>query len=120
MIESPILPARTAASTRPDAPAERSAAEWLVGRITLVRARDRIDAELRRVALDVEGRCEHDELDAASKLLLLRVTERAIEATLDPLVASFADALGRGIDGLPADLRDRLTRADARRDIGWD
>src|SRR5487761_2665477 len=66
------------------------------------------------------GRCEHDELDTASKLLLRRVTERAIESTLEPLTTTFAAALERGIDGLPDELRDRLTRAEARRDIGWD
>lgn len=108
MIESPVLPAQT------------NVAEWVDCRFALVRAKDRIDGELRRVALDIVGRCEHDELDSASKLLLRRVTERAIESTLDPLTASFAASLARGIDGLPAALRDRLTRAEARRDIGWD
>jgi hypothetical protein len=48
------------------------------------------------------------------------VTENAIDSTLEPLTASFAAALERGIDGLPDELRDRLTRTEARRDIGWD
>jgi hypothetical protein len=104
----------------PVAPTQDDVAEWLDSRLALVRARDRIDEELRRVALDVVGRCEHDELDAASKLLLRHVTERAIESTLELLTAGFAAALERGIDGLPEELRDRLTRAEARRDIGWD
>jgi len=108
MIESPV------------APAPNHVAEWLDSRLALVRAKDRIDGELRRVALDVVGRCEHDELDPTSKLLLRRVTERAIEATLEPFTANFAAALERGIDGLPDELRNRLTRAEARRDIGWD
>ncbi len=108
MIESPVV-------SSPE-----DVAEWLDSRLALVRAKDRIDGELRRVALDVVGRCEHDELDTASKLLLRRVTERAIESTLEPLTTSFAAALERGIDGLPDELRDRLTRAEARRDIGWD
>jgi hypothetical protein len=108
MIESPVLPAPT------------TVAELVENRLALVRARDRIDGELRRVALDIVGHCEHDELDPTSKLLLRRVTERAIESTLEPLTASFAASLARGIDGLPDELRDRLTRAEARRDIGWD
>jgi hypothetical protein len=120
MIETPILRARKTVPAPPTVPARTTAAEWLDSRLALVRARDRIDGELRRVALDVEGRWEHDELDPASKLLLRRVTERAIESTLEPLIASFAAALARGIDGLPDELRDRLTRAEARRDIGWD
>jgi hypothetical protein len=95
-------------------------AEWLDSRLALVRAKDRIDGELRLVALDVVGRCEHDELDPTSKLLLRRVTERAIESTLEPLTVTFAAALERGIDGLPEALRHRLTRAEARRDLGWD
>ena len=78
------------------------------------------DHELRRISLDVVGRCEHDELDPASKLLLRRVTERAIAETLDPLAAGFAAALARGIEGLPPELRYRLTLAEERRDIGWD
>jgi hypothetical protein len=95
-------------------------AEWLDSCLALVRAKDRIDGELRLVALDVVGRCEHDELDPTSKLLLRRVTERAIESTLEPLTVTFAAALERGIDGLPEALRHRLTRAEARRDLGWD
>jgi len=102
------------------APIQDDVADWLDNRLARVRARDRIDGELRRVALDVVGRCEHDELDPASKLRLRRVTEHAIESTLEPLIASFAAALERGIDGLPDELRDRLTRTEARRDIGWD
>jgi hypothetical protein len=120
MTETSILHHRTAAPARVTVPARTPAAEWLESRLALVRARERIDRELRRIALDVVGRCEHDELDPAAKLLLRRVTERAIETTLDPLAAGFTAALARGIDGLPAELRDRLTRAEARRDIGWD
>lgn len=108
MIESPVAPAPIETAT------------WLHGRLAVVRARDRIDAELRRVALDVVGHGEHDELDPTSKLLLHRATERAIESALAPLVATFASALERGIDGLPRELRDHLMRAEARRDIGWD
>jgi len=113
MIETPVR-------SGPASSAPANVAEWLASRLALVRARDRIDEELRRVTLDVVGRCEHDELDQASKLLLRRVTERAIESTLEPLTATFAAALERGIGGLPAELRDRLTRAQVRRDIGWD
>ena len=120
MTETSILHHRTAAPARVTVPARTPAAEWLESRLALVRARERMDRELRRIALDVVGRCEHDELDLAAKLLLRRVTERAIETTLDPLAAGFTAALARGIDGLPAELRDRLTRAEARRDIGWD
>src|SRR5664280_1646375 len=102
------------------APIQDDVADWLDSRLARVRARDRIDHELRRISLDVVGRCEHDELDPASKLLLRRVTERAITETLDPLAAGFAAALARGIEGLPPELRYRLTLAEERRDIGWD
>jgi len=120
MTESSILHHRSAAQARVPVPVRTPAAEWLEARLALVRARERMDREFRRIALDVVGRCEHDELDPAAKLLLRRVTERAIDATLEPATAVFGAALARGIEGLPAELRDRLTRAEARRDMGWD
>lgn len=120
MTESPMLPTRLAVPAKVPAAARTVAGDWLDRRLALVRARDRVDRELRRISLDVVGRCEHDELDPASKLLLRRVTERAIDATLDPLVTRFAEALARGIEGLPPELRYRLTRAEERRNIGWD
>lgn len=130
MMEVRSHPARAAAAQgnvgvcamieSPSRPTSITVAEWLASRLELVRATDRIHGELRRVALDVVGRCEHDELDPVSKLLLRRVTEGAIESALEPLTDTFAAALQRGIAELPADLRDRLTRAEARRDIGWD
>jgi hypothetical protein len=119
MNQTPILPVRPTVASQPTVEA-RPTADWLDRRLALVRAGDRIEAELRRVALDVVGRCEHDELDTASKRRLLRVTEQAIEATLEPLTAAFATALARGLDELPEELRDRLTRAEARRDLGLD
>ena len=120
MTESPLSSTHHASPARLPAAARTAAADWLDNRLAIVRARDRIDHELRRISLDVVGRCEHDELDPASKLLLRRVTERAIAETLDPLAAGFAAALARGIEGLPPELRYRLTLAEERRDIGWD
>ena len=115
-----IFHPRSAAPARVTRPTRHRVADWLDNRLAIVRARDRIDRELRRISLDVVGRCEHDELDPASKLLLRRVTERAIAETFDPLAAGFAAALARGIEGLPPKLRYRLTLAEERRDIGWD
>lgn len=84
------------------------------------RGRERLEADMRRVARDLVGHCEHDELDAASKLLLRRIMDAAVETASEAMMERFVAELGRGIAGLPEPLRARLRRADERRQIGWD
>jgi hypothetical protein len=84
------------------------------------RGRERLEADMRRVARDVVGNCEHDELDSGSKLLLRRITDAAVEAASDAMVERFVAELGRGIAGLPEPLRAHLVRAVEHSEVGWD
>ncbi|MEI8332659.1 MAG: hypothetical protein WCH74_02220 [Chloroflexota bacterium] len=97
-----------------------SLANRLERRLDVVHGRDRISAEFHRLAIDVVGRAEHDELDPAAKALLHHAMERAILRTeidvADRFIRELADALAE----TPDDLFDRLARAEIRRDLGLD
>ncbi len=89
-------------------------------RLDLVHGRDRLTAELHRLAVDVVGRAEHDEIGPEDKARLHRAMALAVERTeaevADRLVHELADALAEA----PDDLFLRLARAELRRDFGLD
>ncbi len=95
-------------------------AERIETRFRRAGGRERLQTELRQLATDVVGHCEHDELDQETKELLRRVTDAAVAASFEPLVARFTAELSRGVAGLPEPVRDRLLQAERRRLLGWD
>ncbi len=95
-------------------------ADRLGRRLDAMHGRDRISAEFHRLAIDVVGRAEHDELDAAAKALLHRAMERAIFRTETDIADRFIHELADALAETPDDLFDRLARAELRRDMGLD
>lgn len=89
-------------------------------RLDLVHGRDRLSAELHRLAVDIVGRAEHDEIGPEDKAQLHRAMALAVarteEEVADRFVHELADALGETSD----DLLVRLARAELRRDLGLD
>lgn len=89
-------------------------------RLELVHGRDRLTAELHRLAVDVVGRAEHDEIGPEDKARLHRAMALAVARTerevADRLVHELADALAEA----PDDLFLRLASAEVRRDLGLD
>lgn len=80
----------------------------------------RVRAQLHEVAIDVVGRCEHDELSAVEKELLDEAMAIAVdEATVD-LLERFEAALDAQLRSVPPQLRNRLFRALARASLGVD
>ena len=94
--------------------------ERIERRFELIGGREHLRGELQRLAIDLVGRCEHDELDPASRQLLGREIEAAVAASIEPLVARFSAELARGFVRLPDELQERLVRAEVRREMGLD
>jgi hypothetical protein len=89
-------------------------------RLDAVYGRDRLCAELRRLAVDVVGRAEHDELDPVSKARLHDAMEIAVHRTEADVVERFVHELAVALEQTPDDLFARLARAETRRDMGLD
>jgi hypothetical protein len=80
----------------------------------------RLESELRRLAIDVIGRTDPDELPGPCRDAVLRMTRAAVAASVEPLVARFVSELARGVATLPEDVQDCLAQAARRRDMGYD
>jgi hypothetical protein len=97
-----------------------SLANRLERRLDAVHGRDRITAEFHRLAIDVVGRAEHDELDPAAKALLHHAMERAVNRTEIDVAEKFVHELVDALIDAPDDLFLQLDRAELRRDLGVD
>jgi hypothetical protein len=89
-------------------------------RLESVYGRRRLSAELHRLAIDVVGRAEHDELDSASKSRLHDAMQIAVQRTEVDVVERFVHELAMALEQTPDDLFARLARAETRRDMGLD
>lgn len=94
--------------------------ERIERRFDMVGGREQLSSELHRLAIDLVGRLEHDELDPASRELLQREIDRAVAASIEPLVARFSAELARGFVRLPDELQEWLVRSEVRREMGLD
>jgi len=94
--------------------------ERIERRFELVGGREQLSVELHRLATDLVGEVEDDELDPASRELLEREIDRAVAASIEPLIARFSAELARGFVRLPEDLQERLVRDEIRRELGLD
>jgi hypothetical protein len=89
-------------------------------RLQAVYGRDRLTAELHRLAIDVVGRAEHDELDAGAKAELHDAMRIAVHRTEVDVVERFVHELALALAETPDALFARLARAETRRDMGLD
>ena len=89
-------------------------------RFDAVYGRDRLTAELHRLAIDVVGRAEHDELDATAKVRLHAAMARAVARTEVDVAERLIHELALALAETPDDLFARLARAETRRDMGLD
>jgi len=94
--------------------------ERIEHRFELIGGREHLRGELSRLAIDLVGRPEHDELDPESQELLRREIDAAVAASIEPLIARFAAELARGFVRLPDALQEQLVRAEVRRELGLD
>ncbi len=101
-------------------PTVMAVGERIERRFELIGGRDSLRDDLHRLAIDLVGRCEHDELDPASRQLLGREIDAAVAASIEPLIARFSAELARGFVRLPGQLQERLVRAEVRREMGLD
>ncbi len=87
-------------------------------RFSLIHGGDRVTHDLHRLAVDLVGRAEHDELRPDEKALLHRSMMRAVRRTDVALAALFLRALAEALEDLPDALWERLDLAEVRRHIG--
>ncbi|MBP1705232.1 MAG: hypothetical protein H6Q36_971 [Chloroflexi bacterium] len=104
----------------PPRPTVMAVGERIERRFELVGGREQLSVELHRLATDLVGEVEDDELDPASRELLEREIDRAVAASIEPLIARFSAELARGFVRLPEDLQERLVRDEIRRELGLD
>jgi hypothetical protein len=80
----------------------------------------RVRYELRRVAHDIVGRCEHDELDLETKRYLGDVMSRAAERAERTASEALVTELAHLLSNAPNDLIMRLETAEVRRSLGFE
>ncbi len=83
-----------------------------------IRVRDRIDAELTRMMLDVIGPCDRDELTADERAWLNDQVAHVVSVVLDPALAQLTIELAAGLVDAPETLMARVGRARLRREFG--
>ncbi len=83
-----------------------------------VRGRDRLDAELLRIAMDVIGPYDRDDLPPEEREWLEEKMTRAVQAAIEPALQAFLAELAAGLVEAPDDLLARVTRAKLRREMG--
>ncbi len=89
----------------------------LARRLRQVGGRDRLDAELFRVARDLIAPFE-DELTAAERAWLEERIGRAIQVTIEPALALFLSELAESLTAAPDELVAHVSRARLRAEIG--
>ncbi len=83
-----------------------------------IHGRDRLDAELLRIAMDLIGPYDRDDLPAAEREWLEQKVSVAVNAALEPALQTFLAELAAGLVEAPDDLLARVTRAKLRRELG--
>lgn len=91
--------------------------ERLQQRLERVGGRERLDAELLRVAADLLGRYE-DELPEGEREWLEVAVARASGVAIEPALAVFLEQLTRSLTAAPEELIERVTRAQQRAEFG--
>lgn len=83
-----------------------------------VRARARLEMELRSIAYDLLGPPQSEELPVACATWIEAATADVVEAVCDSSLRQLTVALDRELSAAPAGIIDRLAGAASRRDAG--
>lgn len=92
--------------------------EQLLARFEHAHVRDRLDAELTWMVIDVIGPCDRDELPPDECAWLTERVSHAVRVVLEPTLARLTNELATGLVDAPDDLLARVNRAQLRRDLG--
>jgi hypothetical protein len=80
----------------------------------------RVRGNLHEIAIDIVGRCEHDELSAEEKEILHEAMASAVDEVTADLLERFEFALDERLRSVPPHLRGRLFQALTRASLGID
>jgi len=80
----------------------------------------RVRANLHEIAIDIVGRCEHDELSAEEKEILHEAMASAVDEVTTDLLERFELVLDERLRAVPPHLRSRLFQALTRASLGID
>src|SRR3954451_2124328 len=91
---------------------------WMARSVTRTAARNRLDAELRAIAVDLLGRCQPGELPDDCAEWLAATVEAAVTGVCESSRGSLADALDARLDAAPVWVARRIREAEVRHDAG--
>jgi hypothetical protein len=88
--------------------------------VSRVRARARLNAELRSIAVDLLGPNESDEFPATCANWVAATAEAAVSTVCDSALATLVETLDSLLDTAPAEVVRELDRARQRQAAGFD
>ena len=80
----------------------------------------RVRGNLHEIAIDIVGRCEHDELSAEEKEILHEAMASAVDEVTADLLERFELVLDERLRSVPPGLRSHLFQALTRASLGID
>lgn len=92
----------------------------LARQVTRVGAKERLEGELRSIAIDLLGPNESDEFPASCADWVATTTEAAVSRISDSALEALVRAVATLLVSAPPDVARYLDRARARREAGYD
>jgi hypothetical protein len=92
---------------------------WLARSLARTRARSRLEAELRAIAVDLLGRCQPGELPTDCAEWLAATVEAAVAGVCERSLAGLAGTLDSSLDAAPHGVARRLRQAEVEHDAGY-
>jgi hypothetical protein len=98
---------------------QRHPSRWLARSLARTAARNRLETELRAIAVDLLGRCQPGELPGDCAEWLATTVEAAVSGVCESSLAALAETLDSRLDAAPPGFAQRLLEAEVRHDAGY-
>ena len=92
---------------------------WMARSLARTEARNRLETELRAIAIDLLGRCQPDELPNDCAAWLATTVDAVVRPVLDSSLSALAEALDSRLGAAPPRVGQRLDDAEVRHDAGY-
>jgi hypothetical protein len=104
---------------RPALGQTRQPSRWLARSLARTAARNRLETELRAIAVDLLGRSQPGDLPSDCAEWLATTVEAAVSAVCESSLAALAETLDSRLDAAPPEFAQRLREAEVRHDAGY-
>jgi hypothetical protein len=98
---------------------QRQPSWWLARSLARTAARNRLETELRAIAVDLLGRCQPGELPGDCAEWLATTVDAAVSGVCESSLAALAETLDSRLDAAPPEFARRLREAEVRHDAGY-